>query len=61
MARAVFYGDYSRFCIREKNGTFYVHDAHCVTDAEIRKGKRSPVVYKCSTLGMAKRFCDHAY
>ena len=61
MARAIFYGDCSRFCIREENGTFYVHDAHRVTDAEMREGKRSPVVYKALTMGMAKRYCDHAY
>lgn len=58
-------GDNSRFLIEEVRAypdgeidrAYRVRDAHCVTDAEIRDGKRSPVVATFSDEVRAVRWC----
>lgn len=58
MAKAVFYGDLSRFCIRKVEGGYAVFDAEGVSDAELKAGKASPEIFRCTMLAHAKARCN---
>jgi len=50
-------GDHGRFLIRKNGGSFHVHDAEAVTDAEVRRGIGSPVVFHSTALDDAIAYC----
>jgi hypothetical protein len=58
--RFIFVGPHNRFVIERRDDDFQVRDAHMVTDAEVRAGKRSPIVATFNTLPEAKTFCGRA-
>lgn len=50
-------GDHGRFLIRKVGESFRVHDADAVTDAEVRQGLGSPVVFHTTALEEALDYC----
>ena len=56
-SRFIFAGISKRFAIEQIEQCFHVRDADAITDAEIREGKRSPVVGVFNSLPEAKTFC----
>lgn len=56
--RFIFVGPCRRFAIERTAEDFQVRDAHMVTDAEVRAGKRSPVVAAFNTLPEARTYCE---
>lgn len=55
--RAIRMGEHGRFLIRKEGDSFRVHDADAVTDAEIRSGIGSPVVFHSPVLEDALEYC----
>jgi hypothetical protein len=50
-------GDHGRFLIRKEKESYRVHDAHAVTDDEVRRGIGSPVVFHSPVLEDALDYC----
>jgi hypothetical protein len=50
-------GAHGRFLIRKEGESFRVHDAEAVTDAEVRRGIGSPVVFHSTVLEEALDYC----
>lgn len=51
-------GDHARFLVKLNDGIYRVYDAHAVSDAEVRAGKRSPCVFTCRSAEEAVQFCE---
>lgn len=51
-------GEHARFLVKLNDGIYRVYDAHGVTDAELREGKRSPCVFECRDVKDAVAYCE---
>jgi hypothetical protein len=56
--RPIRFGEHGRFLIELASGSYRVRDAEAVTDAEVRLGIGSPVVFHSQELDKAIAYCQ---